>query len=168
MIQLSSTSTRWLLNENSTEASITGSRRMWTVVKTEFTVNESGIQGIKTQQQQHTSLKKSWLCDTARHLSRSTQLRPLLLDKFISIKTNNNSSSLHWVHYYQFFLIFLTFKFDVIKTLSNQLYFKTLTLSVPYSVLINVCGQKNLFQWNFQFFNFYLFYGLTKSGSGLS
>ena len=55
------------------------------------------------------------------------------------------------VRYYQFLLIFLTFKFDVIKTLSNQLYFKTLTLSVPYSVLINVCRQKIFFSGTFNF-----------------
>ena len=31
---------------------------MWTVVRTEFTVKENGLQGIKKQQQQHTPLKK--------------------------------------------------------------------------------------------------------------
>ena len=36
----------------------------------------------------------------------------------------------------------MAFNLEVIKTLFNQLYSKILTLSVPYSVLINVCGQK--------------------------
>ena len=53
--------------------SIRGSGRMRTVVKTELTVKESGLQGIKQQQQQqNTPLKKSRLWDTARHLSRHT------------------------------------------------------------------------------------------------
>ena len=45
---------------------------MRTVVKTELTVKESGLQGIKQQQQQqqNTPLRKSGLRDTARHLSR--------------------------------------------------------------------------------------------------